>query len=55
MMMSVAIVGEQDLQPDDNEVDRSADKEQYLFSEVFHGLKIRQITHLCSGVLSRGC
>ena len=55
MMMTMAIITEQDLQTDNDEVDRRADEDQYLFSEAFHGLKIRQITHLCSSVLSCKC
>src|SRR6185312_12976631 len=54
-MMMMAIIAEQDLHTDNDEVDRRADEDQYLFSEAFHGLKINQITHLCSSVLSREC
>src|SRR5579863_8478370 len=47
----VAKIGEQDLQPDNDNIQRGADQNKYLFSEVFHDVKINEITHLYSGVL----
>src|ERR1700744_3138259 len=49
--LAVAIVGKEDFQTDDNQVDRGADQYKYLFPEVFHVLKLIQITHLCSRLL----
>ena len=47
----LTVVAEQEFQPDDDDVDRGAYENEYLFPEVFHCVKINQITHLCSGVL----
>jgi hypothetical protein len=51
MVMAMTIITEQDLQTNNDEVYWGADKEQYLFSEAFHDLKIKQITHSPCGLL----
>jgi hypothetical protein len=37
---AMPVVAEQDLQADDEKVQRCADQQQYLFFEAFHGSKI---------------
>jgi hypothetical protein len=43
----VAVMAQQDLDGDDNDIKRTADQDQYLFSKAFHAAKILQIPDLC--------
>jgi hypothetical protein len=53
--MTVPVIAEEDLQPYNDKVKRAAGQDEYLFSEVFHDVKINEITHGCSRVLSVTC
>ena len=53
--MTVAVIAKEYFQPDDDKIKRTADQDEYLFSEVFHDVKINEKTHLCSRVLCVTC
>jgi len=40
--MTVPVIGKEYLQPNDDEIKRAANKDEYLFSEVFHDVKINE-------------
>ena len=53
--MTVTVIAKEYFQPDDDQIEGAANKDEYLFSEVFHDVKINEITHLCSRVLQVTC
>ena len=50
-LLMLPIVTKQEFKPNDDQIDGRTDENEYLFPEVFHGLKINEITHLCRVVL----
>ena len=53
--MTLPVIAKEYFQPDDDKIKRAADKEEYLFSEIFHDVKINEITDLRHRVLSAPC
>lgn len=51
MRIAVPVIAQKNFQPDYDEVKGAADQNKYLFSEVFHYIKLKQITDLCNLVL----